>query len=88
MFAQMFQSEMVVFKQNLPTVTDEDERRVVEVVSRLAEEVRKRRILVYPYFKDFDRVCINLYNHYFHIDRNIDMKVSVITGFYVYLYYA
>ena len=37
-------------------MSDEDERRVVEVVKRLAEEVRKRRILVYPYFKDFDRV--------------------------------
>lgn len=84
MFEQMLQSEMVVFKQNLPTVTDEDERRVVEVVSRLAEEVRKRRILVYPYFKDFDRVRINLFNPYFHIDRNVDMIVSVITGFYVY----
>ncbi|KAK2184430.1 hypothetical protein NP493_266g02009 [Ridgeia piscesae] len=41
--------------RNLPIMTDEDERRVVEVVNRLAEEVRKRRILVYPYFKDFDR---------------------------------
>ena len=49
-------SRISVLTQNLPTVSDEDERRVVEVVKRLAEEVRKRRILVYPYFKDFDRV--------------------------------
>ena len=55
-FYENFLNEMVVLVQNLPIMTDEDERRVVEVVNRLAEEVRKRRILVYPYFKDFDRV--------------------------------
>ena len=31
-----------------------------EVLKEFAETVRKRRLMVYPYFKDFDRVSVTL----------------------------
>lgn len=33
-----------------------EENRVNEILNQIAETVRKRRLMVYPYFKDFDRV--------------------------------
>ena len=39
--------------------SDEDERKVQEVLARLKAEVSRRRLLLYPYFKDFDRVRDN-----------------------------
>lgn len=32
-----------------------EEEKLLEVVTRLSEVIRKRRILLYPYFKDYDR---------------------------------
>ena len=40
--------------QCLPSVGDYEDR-CADIVRRLQEQVRQRRILVYPYFKDFDR---------------------------------
>lgn len=34
----------------------EEEHRVNQILKEFAETVRKRRLMVYPYFKDFDRV--------------------------------
>ncbi len=42
--------------QNLQILTDREEQRVNEVLSQIAETVQKRRIMMYQYFKDFDRV--------------------------------
>ena len=39
-------------------LSPEEEHRVNEVLKGFAETVRKRRLMAYPYFKDFDRVCI------------------------------
>ena len=39
-------------------LSPEEENRVNEVLRGFAETVRKRRLMAYPYFKDFDRVCI------------------------------
>ena len=39
-------------------LSPEEENRVNEVLKGFAETVRKRRLMAYPYFKDFDRVCI------------------------------
>ena len=36
--------------------SEEDERRVQEILARLKVEVSRRRLLLYPYFRDFDRV--------------------------------
>ena len=36
--------------------SSEDERRVQEILARLKVEVSCRRLLLYPYFRDFDRV--------------------------------
>ena len=36
--------------------SEEDERKVQEVLARLKVEVSRRRLLIYPYFRDFDRV--------------------------------
>ena len=33
-----------------------EEQRVTEILQDMADKVRKRRLMVYPYFKDFDRV--------------------------------
>lgn len=33
-----------------------EENRVNEILNQIAETVRKRRLMAYPYFKDFDRV--------------------------------
>lgn len=33
-----------------------EEERVNEILLDMADKVRKRRLMVYPYFKDFDRV--------------------------------
>ena len=35
----------------------EEEQRCQDIIKDLAEKVRKRRLMVYPYFKDYDRVC-------------------------------
>ena len=42
-------------------LSPEEESRVNEVLMGFAETVRKRRLMAYPYFKDFDRVCILFY---------------------------
>ena len=39
-------------------LSPEEDYRVNEVLKGFAETVRKRRLMAYPYFKDFDRVCI------------------------------
>ena len=39
-------------------LSPEEENRVNEVLKGFAETVHKRRLMAYPYFKDFDRVCI------------------------------
>ena len=47
---------MILQAPNL--LSPEEENRVNEVLRGFAETVRKRRLMAYPYFKDFDRVCI------------------------------
>ena len=47
---------MILQAPNL--LSPEEEYRVNEVLKGFAETVRKRRLMAYPYFKDFDRVCI------------------------------
>ena len=46
---------MYVQRLNTPE-SEEDEKKVQEVLARLKAEVSRRRLLLYPYFKDFDRV--------------------------------
>ena len=36
--------------------TEVHERRLEEVLERLKTEVRTRRLMLYPYFRDYDRV--------------------------------
>lgn len=36
-------------------LSDEDEKKVDEILARLRETVMKKRLMLYPYFKDFDR---------------------------------
>lgn len=36
--------------------SDDNEQRVQEILARLKAEVSRRRLLLYPYFRDFDRV--------------------------------
>ena len=46
-----------MYVQRLNTLeSEEDEKKVQEVLARLKAEVSRRRLLLYPYFKDFDRV--------------------------------
>ncbi|EDO33216.1 predicted protein [Nematostella vectensis] len=36
-------------------LTEQEERRVYEILEDMRDKVRKRRLMAYPYFKDFDR---------------------------------
>ena len=40
----------------MPRLTEAEDQRVCEVSGEIAEKVQKRRIMMYQYFKDFDRV--------------------------------
>jgi len=42
--------------QGLKTLTDQQEVRLLEILGKIAEQVQRRRLLMYPYFKDYDRV--------------------------------
>jgi len=41
--------------RSLSQLSDEEEKRLLDVLCNLIEVVRKRRLMLYPYFKDFDR---------------------------------
>jgi len=41
--------------RNLPQLDDQREARIREVLEQLSDQVRKRRLMVYQYFKDYDR---------------------------------
>ena len=38
--------------------SQEQERELEEVLERLKTQVRTRRLMLYPYFRDFDRVSV------------------------------
>ena len=62
--------EIFIF-QNLETLTQEEERQVRDVLTDLSEQVQKRRLMVYQYFKDYDRVhtLLNLdYNKLIYVE--------------------
>lgn len=40
-------------------LTPEDEEIVNAVLARITEKVQKRRLQVFPFFKDFDRVSLS-----------------------------
>ncbi len=42
--------------RTLNSLTPAQERRVQDILDALAEDVRKRRVMTFPYFKDYDRV--------------------------------
>ena len=45
------------FVQGLkPLASEHAEKRLHEVLDELREKCRRRRLLMYPYFKDYDRV--------------------------------
>lgn len=41
--------------RNLAALTAGEEERMLQVISELSDQVRRRRLMVYQYFKDFDR---------------------------------
>jgi hypothetical protein len=43
------------------TLSEHEERQVQEILARLASDVKRRRLMVYPFFKDFDRVSFHWY---------------------------
>ena len=50
-------SVFVLFLAQAPNLLNSaEEERVNEILLDMADKVRKRRLMVYPYFKDFDRV--------------------------------
>lgn len=52
---QMFRPPVGALMKVPNTLSEYEERRVQEILDRLASDVRKRRLMVYPFFKDFDR---------------------------------
>ena len=53
--------------------SEEEESKVEEVLKMLRNEVKKRRLLLYPYYRDFDRVSRMYYIVFcppYHDNRN------------------
>ena len=50
-----FHCELSVL-QSTQVLTESEDQRVCEVLGEIADKVVKRRIMMYQYFKDFDRV--------------------------------
>ena len=48
----------VEYLQPLNALSSEEEHRLQEIISKLKEEVKKRRLLVYPFCRDYDRVSV------------------------------
>lgn len=42
--------------QNLNYLSEKEEARVEEILRQISDQVKKRRIMMYQYFKDYDRV--------------------------------
>ena len=51
-----FISSVVAEQQLNPLSSPMEERRLEEVLSNLRSEVKKRRLLMYPYYRDYDMV--------------------------------
>ena len=51
-----FISHVVAEQQLNPLSSPMEERRLEEVLSNLRSEVKKRRLLMYPYYRDYDMV--------------------------------
>ena len=51
-----FISHVVAEQQLNPLSSPVEERRLEEVLSNLRSEVKKRRLLMYPYYRDYDMV--------------------------------
>ena len=49
-----------VLGRNLPVLTEEEEIHVNDILNALADQVRKRRLMMYQYFKDYDRVSVDI----------------------------
>ncbi|XP_053393487.1 uncharacterized protein LOC123564874 [Mercenaria mercenaria] len=41
--------------RGLKPLTEAEERRIQEIISQISDNVRRRRLMMYPYFKDYDR---------------------------------
>ena len=71
-----------------------DEQRVQEILARLKVEVSRRRLLLYPYFRDFDRVShlhVVLYNviaERLSVRQIILHRISRRVCIYVCIYYV
>ena len=55
-----FCKHLMIFDINLQvpnTLGPEEEERVTSIIASLRDVVQKKRLMIYPYFRDFDRVC-------------------------------
>ena len=44
------------YLQTIGTLTENEEGRLQQVLDKIKEQVKERRIMMYQYFKDYDRV--------------------------------
>ena len=49
--------------QGLHGLNEQEEVRLHEILSQISDNVRRRRLMMYPYFKDYDRVS---FRHFLH----------------------
>lgn len=42
--------------QTLKGLTEEEDRQCDQILQQIREQVQRRRLMIYPYFKDHDRV--------------------------------
>ena len=56
MLAISYLLKWMFISQSTQVLTEAEDQRVCEVLDEIADKVQKRRIMMYQYFKDFDRV--------------------------------
>lgn len=48
--------QFYMYSQTIAPLGDAEEARLYEVLAKIREQVNERRIMMYQYFKDYDRV--------------------------------
>ena len=51
-----YKSNQTKLFQGLRALNEEEEVRLHEILATISDNVRRRRLMMYPYFKDYDRV--------------------------------
>ena len=70
-----YKSNQTKLFQGLRALNEEEEVRLHEILATISDNVRRRRLMMYPYFKDYDRVRDVKFN------TSCDARKPVVGGF-------